>query len=72
MVGQNTATLPVAYGSLLPCSDRISESFIEIRETNDRDLITVIELLLGGGFRRGDPSRRRDWRGAAVGFAPAS
>jgi len=44
-VGQKTATLPVAYGSLLPCSDRISESFIEIRDTNDRDLITVIELL---------------------------
>lgn len=44
-VPRNTATLPIAYGSLLPGSDRISESFIEIRDTNYRDLITVIELL---------------------------
>lgn len=44
-VPQNSATLPIAYGSLLPSSDRISESFIEIRDTNYRDLITVIELL---------------------------
>ena len=44
-VCQNTATLPIAYGRLLPRTDRISESFIEIRDTNYRDLITVIELL---------------------------
>lgn len=44
-VGRKTANLPFAYGSLLPNIDRISESFIEIRDTNYRDLITVIELL---------------------------
>jgi len=40
-----SATLPISFGSLLPNVDRISEAFIEIRDTAYRDLITVIELL---------------------------
>lgn len=39
------ATLPISFGSLLPNVDRISEAFIEVRDTAYRDLITVIELL---------------------------
>ena len=37
--------MPISFGSLLPSVDRISEPFIEIRDTEYRDLITVIELL---------------------------
>lgn len=40
-----TSSIPIALGSLLPPTERISESFIEIRDREYRDLITVIELL---------------------------
>ncbi len=33
------------HGRLLPTMDRISEPYIEIRDAEDRELITVIELL---------------------------
>jgi len=42
---QGATTTPIAFGSLLPHTDRIREPFIEIRDTAYRDLITVIELL---------------------------
>ena len=42
---QYVSTVPITIGSLLPGTDRISESFIEIRDTEYRDLITVIEVL---------------------------
>ena len=34
-----------AIGKLFPIADRVTESFIEIRDSEFRDLITVIELL---------------------------
>ncbi len=40
-----TASEARAIGQLLPLADRITESFIEIRDSEDRNLITVIELL---------------------------
>lgn len=40
-----TASQALTIGKLLPTTDRIGESFIEIRDAQDRDLITVIELL---------------------------
>lgn len=40
-----TSSIPIAIGSLLPPTERISESFVEIRDREYRDLITVIELL---------------------------
>ncbi len=39
------ADLPKAQGIVLPAVDRIDEPFIEIRDAQYRDLITVIELL---------------------------
>ena len=39
------ADLPKARGFVLPAVDRITEPFIEIRDTQHRDLIAVIELL---------------------------
>ena len=40
-----TRTIPPAIGKLLPTKDRLTESFIEIRDSTYRDLITVIEVL---------------------------
>ncbi len=39
------ATLAPVIGRILPSTDRLTESFIEIRDTEYRELITVIELL---------------------------
>ena len=36
---------PMFEGTLLPAVDQINESFIEIRDAQDRSLVTVIELL---------------------------
>jgi hypothetical protein len=41
----NTASTPIAISKLLPATERLCESFIEIRDRESRDLITVIELL---------------------------
>ena len=48
-----TASQARAIGRLVPTTDRISESFLEIRDAEDRDLITVIELLSPTNKRSG-------------------
>ena len=52
-VAVSSAAVPRALGKLLPSVDRIAEPFIEIRDTEYRDLITVIELLSPTNKRSG-------------------
>lgn len=47
-----------AYGHLLPLADELHESYIEIRDRENRELITVIELLSPTNKERG-PDREQ-------------
>lgn len=49
----SASTQPRIKGVLLPTVDRITESFIEIRDTEYRELVTVIELLSPTNKRQG-------------------
>lgn len=57
-ISTTTTIAARAIGKLLPTTDRIHEAFIEIRDAEDRELITVIELLSPTNKRPG-PDRNQ-------------